>query len=178
MGLQIRDDRQMKALTGLSQAQFDPLLSAFSNLYRTTQQKTYEEGVAAGTRRRHPGGGSKGKLPTMAEKLQFVLYYYQTYPTFDVLGTQFGMARSKAHENLHKLSPILYDTLVYLELMPYRELTTPEELKAALQGGDRLLIDATERAYHRSQEDAKQREDCSGKKTAYIEKHGHDPDCP
>ena len=53
-------------------------------------------------------------------------------------------------ENLHKLAPILYDTLVHLDLMPSRELTTPEELKAALQGGDRLLIDATERAYHRS----------------------------
>jgi hypothetical protein len=74
------------------------------------------------------------------------------------------MARSKAHENLHKLSPILYETLVDLELMPYRELTTPEELKAALQGEERLLIDATERAYHRSQDDATQREHYSGKK--------------
>jgi Helix-turn-helix of DDE superfamily endonuclease len=165
MGLQIRDDRQMKALTGLSQAQFDHLLPYFSTFYESTQQKTYVEGVAAGTRRRKPGGGSKGKLPTMAEKLQFVLYYYKTYPTFDVLGTQFAMARSKAHENLHKLAPILYDTLVQLDLMPYRELATPEELKAALQGMDRLLIDATERAYHRSHDDAKQREHYSGKKT-------------
>jgi len=40
MGLQIRDDRQMKALTGLSQAQFDHLLSVFSDIYRTTQQQT------------------------------------------------------------------------------------------------------------------------------------------
>ena len=31
---------------------------------------------------------------------------------------QLGMARSKAHEHLHKLSPILYDPLVHLELMP------------------------------------------------------------
>src|SRR6058998_1043855 len=76
MGIQIRDERQMKALTGLSQAQFDHLLPVFSDIYRATQQHTYEEGVQAGTRRRHPGGGSKGKLPTMAEKLQFVLYYY------------------------------------------------------------------------------------------------------
>ena len=38
MGLQIRDDRQMKALTGLSQAQCDPLLPVFSDIYRTTQQ--------------------------------------------------------------------------------------------------------------------------------------------
>ena len=164
MGLQIRDDRQMKALTGLSQDQFDHLLPVFSDIYRATQQHTYEEGIASGTRRRHPGGGSKGKLPTMADKLQFVLSYYKTYPTFDVLGTQCAMARSKAHENLHKLSPMLYDTLVHLELMPYRELATPEALKAALQGVDRLRIEATERAYHRSQDDAKQREHDSGKK--------------
>ena len=173
MGLQIRDDRQMKALTGLSQAQFNHLLPNFSDIYQTMQQKTYEDGVKSGTRRRQPGCGAKGKLRTMADKLQFVLYYYKTYPTFDVLGQQFAMARSKANEHLHKLSPILYDTLVHLELMPYRELATPEDLKAALQGTDRLLIDATERAYHRAQDDAKQREHYSGKKTAYVEEHGH-----
>ena len=146
MGLLIRDDRQMKALTGLSQAQFDHLLPVFNDFYQAAQQHTYEKGVASGTRRRKPGGGSKGKLPTMADKLQCVLYYSKTYPTFDVLGQQCEMARSKANENLHKLSPILYDTLVHLDLMPYRELSTPEDLKAALQGVDRLLIDATERA--------------------------------
>ena len=85
------------------------------------------------------------------------------------------MGRSKANENLHKLSPILYDTLVELELMPYRELGTPEALKAALHGGDQVIIDATERAYRRSQEDAKQREHSSGKKTAYAQEHRHGP---
>src|SRR3989449_10155527 len=173
MEIHLRDDRQMKALTGLSQAQFDYLLPVFSDVCQATQHQKYEEGVKSGTRARKPGGGFKGKLPTMADKLLFVLYYYKVYPTFDVLGTQFEMARSKAHANLHKLSPILYDTLVHLELMPYRELATPEELKAALQGEGRLLIDATERTYHRSQDDAKQREHDSGKKTAYVEAHGH-----
>jgi hypothetical protein len=75
MGLQIRDDRQMKAVTGLSQAQCDHLLPVFSAIYRATQQQTSTEGVASGTRRRHPGGGAKGKLPTMAQQLQFVLSY-------------------------------------------------------------------------------------------------------
>jgi Helix-turn-helix of DDE superfamily endonuclease len=175
MGMQIRDERQMKALTGLSQAQFNHLLPVFSDIYQATQQHTYEQGIASGTRRRKPGGGCKGKLPTMADKLLFVLYYYKTYPTFDVLGTQFEVARSKAHANLHKLSPILYDTLVHLELMPYRELATPEDLKAALHGVDRLLIDATERAYHRSTDEAKQRAHYSGKKTAYAEEYGPVP---
>lgn len=102
--MQIRDDRQMKALTGLSRAQFDSLLPVFRDIYQATQQQAYEGGVESGTRRRKPGGGSKGKLPTMAEKLLFVLYYYKIYPTFDVLGRQFEMGRSKANENLHKLS--------------------------------------------------------------------------
>jgi len=146
MGLHIRDERQMKAFTGLSQAQCAHLLPVFSDLDQTTQQQTYEKGVESGTRMRPPGGGSKGTWPTRADTLLFVLYDYKTYPTFDVLGTQFAMVRSKAHENLHKLSPILYDTLVHLALMPSREWATPEELKAAWQGGDRLIIDATERA--------------------------------
>ena len=60
-------------------------------------------------------------------------------------------------------------------MMPSRELATPEALQAALQGVDRLLIDATERAYHRSQDDAKHREHYSGKKTTYVEKHGYVP---
>ena len=40
MGLQIRDERQMKALTGLSQDQFDHLLPFFSAIYEAAQQKT------------------------------------------------------------------------------------------------------------------------------------------
>jgi hypothetical protein len=103
----------MKALPGVSQAQFDALLPAFSDLYGATQRRHYAEGVASGTRRRKPGGGTKGKLPTMTATLLFVLYYDTTYPTFDVLGTQCNRARSKANANLHKLSPLLYDTLVH-----------------------------------------------------------------
>jgi hypothetical protein len=112
-------------------------------------------------------------LPTITDKLLVVLYDDTPSPPCDVLGTPLEMARSKAHENLHKLSPMLYDPLVHRALMPYRELTTPEALKAAVQGGDRLLIEATERAYHRSQDAAKQREHSSGKKPASVEEHRH-----
>ena len=164
MGIQARDERQLKALTGLSQAQFDQLVPVFSERYTAKQQQAYEEGVALGTRIRKPGGGAKGKLATMADKLLFVLYYYKTYPTFDVLGTQFDMVRSKANENLHKLSAILHNTLVHAGMMPHREFTTPEELKATLKGVDQIIIDATERAYRRSQDEARQREHYSGKK--------------
>lgn len=82
----------------MSQAQFDFLLPAFSHIYQEAQQQRYEDGVKTGKRSRKSGAGIKGKLPTMADKLLFVLSYYKTYPTFDVLGAQFDMVRSKANE--------------------------------------------------------------------------------
>jgi hypothetical protein len=113
MGLPIRDDRQMKALTGLSQDQFHHLLPVFSDIYQATQQKTYEEGLISGTRVRKSGGGCQGTLPTRAETRLCVLSYYKTSPTCDGLGTQCDMVRSKAHENLQKLSPLFDDTLAH-----------------------------------------------------------------
>ncbi len=164
MVLKVRDDRHMRSLTGLSLEQFDELLPTFTQVYEKQRRSAYIREVLAGKRQRKLGGGRKSKLPTMADKLLFVLYYYKTYPTFDVLGTQFDLARSKAHENLHKLSPILHATLAEKGMMPHREFKTPEELKAALNGIDQIIIDATEREYRRSKDNAKQREHYSGKK--------------
>ena len=84
-----------------------------------------------------------------------------------------GMARSKAHANLPTLSPMLYDTLGPLALLPDRELATPADCTAAWPGVDRLRIDATERASHRSADEAQQREHYRGKKPAYAEEDGH-----
>ena len=78
MVIEIRDDRHMRSLTGLSQDQFNQLLPTFTEVYQEVQQVAYEKGVAAGTRQRKPGGGAKGKLPTMSDKLLFVLFYYKT----------------------------------------------------------------------------------------------------
>lgn len=164
MVLEIRDDRQLRALTGLSPEQFDQLLPEFSLVYQAQRQSEYEQAVAEGKRQRQAGGGRKSKLPTLADKLQFVLYYYKTYPTFDVLATQFKLARSKAHTNLYQLSPILQQTLVRLGMMPAREFKTVAEMMQALQGIDQIIIDATERAYRRPQDSAQQAEHYSGKK--------------
>lgn len=164
MRLEIRDDRQMRAVTGLALVQFDILLESFSRTYRALQWQAYEAEVASGQRKRQPGGGRKGALPTLRDKLLFVLYYLKVYPTFDVLGAQFNMARSKANENLHKLLPILHQTLVELEVMPQREFTSPADLLATLEGIETLLVDVTERAYRRPQDPQAQRDHYSGKK--------------
>ena len=172
MVLEIRDDRQMRALTGLSQVQFAKLLPTFSEVYQAKRQADYEQAVQSGQRQRQLGGGRKSKLPTIADKLLFVLYYYKNYPTFDVLGTQFNLARSKAHTQVYLLSPLLHTTLVQLAMMPQRAFKTAEELTLALKGIDQIIIDATERTYRRSQNAEQQREHYSGKKTPYAQEYG------
>lgn len=162
--MEIRDDRQIRALTGLSIKKIAELENTFAEVYREEKQKEYEDGREAGKRQRKPGGGQKGKLPTMRAKLLFLLYYLKVYPTFDVMGTQFGMARSKACENVHNLMPILHKTLVRLDVLPHRKFTSVEEFRAAFQGIDKLLIDVTERLRRRPQENAQQREMYSEKK--------------
>lgn len=167
MSIKIRDDRHLRSLTGVSQAQFEILLDVFTMTYTDTQWQAYQVGLAAGTRKRRPGGGKKGALPTMQDKLLYLLYYFKVYPTFDVLGTQFGMSRSKANENLYKLVPILYQTLVHLDVMPHREFATPHDLLEAFDGIDTILIDVTERNHRRPQNEQTQHEHYSGKKTTY-----------
>lgn len=171
MSIKIRDDRQLRALTGLNQEQFEILSEAFATAYATEKERAYRQGLADGTRKRRPGGGKKGALPTVRDKLLFLLYYFKVYPTFDVLGTLFGMSRSKANENMHKLCPILYNTLVDLNVMPYREFDTPDDLIKALKGVDTILIDVTERNHRRPKDDSIQREHYSGKKKTYSQKH-------
>jgi len=166
MVIKIRDDRHMRALTGLSIDQFGQLLPTFSQVYQEVKWQEYEKGLASGKRRRRPGGGAKGTLPEMEDKLLFVLYYYKVYPTFDAFGTQFGMDRSKANTNLHKLSPILHKTLIHLEMMPARKFESPEELKATLGDVSQIIIDVTERKFRRSQNDEQQQEHYSGKKNS------------
>ncbi len=174
MVIEIRDERQMRALTGLSPAEFEQLLPTFSEVYLAQRQAEYEQAVQAGERQRKRGGGRKSKLPSLADKLLFVLYYYKDYPTFDVLGTQFNLSGdplgAKAHTQLHLLSPILHETLVKLEMMPHRAFKTVEELTLALKGVDQIIIDATERAYRRPQDAEQQRAHYSGKKNAIRSK--------
>jgi len=166
----IRDDRQMRALTGVSQKKFAQLLPIFRRVYHQERYKAYEQGLAEGTRQRKPGGGQKGKLPEMADKLVFILNYYKTYPTFDVLGHRFGLARSKANEQVHQLSPILHQTLMELGHLPRRQFESVEAFKAALGDLDQIVIDVTERPHQRPQDNVQQRELYSGKKNGILSK--------
>ena len=166
----IDDERQFKALTGVSHKEFQQLFPVFTTSYQEMQQERYASKQA--TRQRQPGAGQKGKLPTMRLKLVFILYYWRVYPTYDVLGCQFGLDRSKACTNVQALWPVLERTLKTLGVLPARSFSSVEELHAAFGEVRDLLIDATEREHVRPQDDEKQRNTYSGKKTPYGQKYG------
>lgn len=168
---EIRDDRQMRALTGVSTEKLELLESAFATAFAAEKDKIYQQQVKDDQRQRKPGAGQKGKLPTIREKLIFVLYYLKVYPTFDVFGAQFGMARSKACENLHFLYPILGQALISLGVFPHRKFETVEEFRAVCQDIETLLIDATERPHRRPVDNEKQEELYSGKKESHHQEH-------
>jgi len=168
---EIRDDRQMRALTGVPAEKFSTLEAAFALALEDEKERAYQEGLATGKRQRKPGGGQKGKLASEHDKLIFLLYYLKVYPTFDVLGAQFGMSRSKACENVHALRPILYKALENLGVMPDREFKMVEEFRAACAWIDDLLIDATERPHSRPIDEAQQKDLYSGKKKRHTLKN-------
>jgi hypothetical protein len=169
--LNIRDDRQFKSLTGLSEEQFEKLCPIFCEVYEEALEEAHVQAIFQERRKNERGGGRKGKLPTIEDKLFFVLYYFKVYPTFDVLASIFDMSRSKACENIHKLTPVLHEALFRAGLMPYRSFESVEEFKKAFDGIDRLIIDVTERKHVRPQDDEKQAEMYSGKKKGHTVKN-------
>lgn len=167
----IRDSRQLRAMTGVSEEQFETLKKAFDEVYEELKQKEYEEAVERGERKRKRGGGRKGNLPTIADKLLFVLFYLKVYPTFDVIAGFFGMSRSKACENLHNLLPVLNETLARLGVLPHRTFDTVDDMRKAFEGIDKIIIDVTERLRQRPEDSEKQSEMYSGKKKTHTSKN-------
>ncbi len=160
------DERQFKALTGLTFEAFRQLLPIFAESYAEAAAEDYEQHKA--TRKRKPGAGQKGRLDTLFKKLFFILYYLRVYPTFDVLGYHFKLDRSKACTNVHKLLPILIRALDKAGVLPRRQFESVEELRAAFADVEELLVDATERPHRRPQDAEAQRQKYSGKKKRHT----------
>lgn len=171
MPLMIQNDGQMKAVTGLPESQLQLLEKEFARVYQRNREEQEKWEWENGLRERQGGGGRPSKLKTMREKLIFVLHYLKTYPSYQVLGAEFGLSGSRACQNVHALLPVLCDTLEELGVMPHRKFANPEEMKTALEGIEKLIIDVMERAHQRPQDNEEQREMYSGKKKRHMVKN-------
>lgn len=159
----LKQDRLLRALTGLNRKAFEELLVTFSPLYEQTCQ--------TGSRQRAVGGGRKARLLGSQEKLFFILFYFKCYPTFDLAGIIFDMHRSQAHEWMHRLQPILEQTLGKKMVLPERKLDSIEAFLERFPEVKRVMIDGTERPIQRPQDTEVQKANYSGKKKRHTRKH-------
>jgi hypothetical protein len=117
-------------------------------------------------RQRQYGAGCKERLMTIDDKLLFILHYYKSYPTMDLMAIEYKMSRSSVWNYIHALSAKLYAILVKLGVMPLREMPSIEEFKAFLEANKvhQLIIDVTERTIERPSDKVANRAQYSGKK--------------
>jgi len=157
--------RELLAATGLKQNEFEALLEAFGNAY--AEQYPDHQTVAGQARERRRGGGNKGKLWCLEDKLLFILVHQKTYPLQTMLGLQFGLSQGRVNEWIHRLTPILQKALASMSMTPERDARAVQTSERALEGGADLVIDGTERRRQRPQDAAAQREQYSGKKSTH-----------
>lgn len=161
----LRQDRWMRAMTGLNLQAFARLLVSFSMAYEAAEQQDLTP------RQRARGGGRKPRLAGIDHQLFFVLFYFKCYPTFDLAGILFDLDRSQANRWLHRLQPILETALGQQLALPERKLESIEQFMARFPGVKRVMIDGTERPIARPQDSERQSETYSGKKRRHTRKH-------
>lgn len=137
--LNLRSSNAMRQVLGVSEKHFNLILGHFRSLHNDL---VFDHFYNNPNRRRYSGGGRKGKLATVSDKLAFCLYYLKNYPTFAVFAYNFNMAKSTAHENLQLYLPLLRATLIELGVEPIREFENDEQLAQYLKKTEleRLLL--------------------------------------
>lgn len=108
----------LQALTGLTEAEFQVLLPYFEQAFVTDMHDRTIDGQPRTSRRY--SAYDNCPLPTMADKLLFILTYLKQNPIQEVQGQLFGMSQSNANKWIHVLHPVLNQALADQELLPAR----------------------------------------------------------
>lgn len=164
-----RDRRRLLALTGLTLKEFTALLPPFVEAYGRTYGG--DEAVAGEKRQRLAGGGCRGILATLEQKLLFILVYQKTYPLQVVMGGLFDMSQSSANHWIHRLLPVLRDALADMGVMPEREGGQFARAQRRQKESPDYIIDGTERRRQRPKKPEEQALHYSGKKKAHSDKN-------
>ena len=159
----LKQNRLLRALTGLNSKAFQSLLLTFTQVYEQTLRDK--------PRQRSVGGGLLARLRTFEHKLFYILFYFKCYPTFDLAGILFDIDRSQAHHWAHRLQPILEAALGEKKALPERQINSVQAFIERFPGVERVVMDGTERPIKRPTDSEKQKLNYSGKKKRHTRKH-------
>jgi len=142
-----------------------------SHVEKEARAAKYEQAVLNGESKRKPDKGHKGILRTPIQKILFVLLYCKTYPTYDELGSRFGMSKSAAFDNIVRYFSMVQKALARLGVLPHRTFSNLEEFREIFSDIEPIIIDVTERRLNRPKDETKQKENYSGKKKTHTVKN-------
>jgi DDE superfamily endonuclease len=109
---------RLRAMTGFTPPEFTALLPHFEHAFLAYMQAHTIDGHPRTSRRYSTYDTSP--LPTMADKLLFILTYLKQNPIQEVQGQLFGMSQSNANKWLHLLHTVLNQALAQQDLLPAR----------------------------------------------------------
>jgi hypothetical protein len=155
---ELRNDRQWKSATGLSQAKFEHLAELFKHEYKSLFGRSKQENLAESPK--------TPQIETEEDLLFLLLFSLKTGMTEDVLGLVFGIERSTFSKNRAIALRVLSSALYKLNLMPKREFASLQEFEKHLESHPEIIIDGTEHRVQRPENQEDQKDCYSGKKNA------------
>lgn len=165
-----RRPRVFQRMTGLTLEEFNQLFDKF----RSSWQFFVNREFLSKERKRKFGGGRTSRLPSLEDKLLFILVYTRTYPTMVVLGILFGFEDSRACTWVGRLLPLLDQALGFNHSRPQRgKGRSLEEILAEFPELQEfgISLDGTERPVKRPKDSKKQKSQYSGKKKRHTKKN-------
>lgn len=158
--------KRFVAMTSYTLEEFDALLPHFEQSFHKHMAKYTLSGKER--RKRAYVAYKNSPLPSVEEKLFFILVYVKTYPLQEVQAAMFGMSQPQANQWLHCLQMVLQNALIMLGAMPARTLA---ELTFQFKGQRLFYHDGTERPIPRPYDPTRQRHFYSGKAHAHTVKN-------
>ena len=167
-------EKSFRSLTGLSTGQFSELLPYFEQAHNGYFTKYDMNGKFRDSRRSFTIYGNS-PLPTVEDRLFFILVYLKNNPLQEYHAACFDMDQKHCNTFIHVLNHILEECLHDAGVMPADTQKEFSELLKDLPHDEEppvLLHDGTEREIPRPVDDDQQKENYSGKKKKHTLKNG------
>jgi hypothetical protein len=158
--------RKFLAMTGYTVEEFQELLPHFQVQFEKYVEIETLDGKPRA--RRRYSNYKNSPLPTIEDKLLFILIYLKQGATQEMHATMFNMYQPDANNWIHLLHPILNQTLAALGELPAREAGS---LDLEEEGSKIYFHDGTERPIVRPKDNQVQKEHYSGKRRQHTIKN-------
>ena len=162
----VQKPKRFLALTGYTVDEFRALLSFFIVRFQIYVSIFTLEGKPRQNRAYSTYKNSS--LPTMEDKLLFILSYMKTYPLQESHAQLFGMEQSQANQWIHLLLPLVKLSLAECGELPARK---KEDFNLDEDEAGLFFHDGTERPLNRPQDPEEQKLYYSGKKKQHTIKN-------